>query len=367
MPTSPATGDGRRPAAHLAHPRGTRPPATTVVGAGGAGQGVRRRPRRPRHRPGDPQRRGRRADRPNGAGKTTLVNMISGLVPPSSGSATVLGVTVGRTPVHKRGGGGREPHLPALQAVQPALGAGERAGRRRTSSAGRPSCAGCSGCPRPAATSGRRSRTPPGACAASGWPTRPATRASALSYGDQRRLEIARALASDPSLLILDEPAAGMNHVEAGEAVGADQVAGRGRPDDPVHRAQRRHGPGDLHPGGGARTSGRSSPAARPTEIAADPAVIEAYLGTEDDEPVTGSIAEGTLDDPTGGPAADAPAGAVTQRGPGRGRHAGATGHDLEECDMSDPILSRGRTCGSATGGSRPSAASRSRPSRARW
>src|SRR3712207_7300007 len=38
---------------------------------------------------------------PNGAGKTTLVNMISGLVPPSSGSATVLGTTIGRTPVHR--------------------------------------------------------------------------------------------------------------------------------------------------------------------------------------------------------------------------------------------------------------------------
>ncbi|GAB3749694.1 branched-chain amino acid ABC transporter ATP-binding protein/permease [Microlunatus parietis] len=151
---------------------------------------------------------------PNGAGKTTLINLITGLVPPSSGTITVLGVDVGRTPVHRVAAAGvsrtfqHSKLFGRMTALENVLVGAHQVTRptflRRLfwlPSARRDE---------------RRALQHAASCLARvGLAERGSARASALSYGDQRRLEIARALASDPTLLILDEPAAGMNHVEA--------------------------------------------------------------------------------------------------------------------------------------------------------
>ncbi|REJ08230.1 ATP-binding cassette domain-containing protein [Microbacterium bovistercoris] len=153
---------------------------------------------------------------PNGAGKTTLVNMISGLIPPSGGTATVLGVRVGHTAVHKIAAAGvtrtfqHSKLFNRLTALENVLIGAHLVARptflRRLLWL----------------PSARRDERTALAHAAQclrrvGMLEKANVTAKALSYGDQRRLEIARALAADPTLLILDEPAAGMNHVEAAQ------------------------------------------------------------------------------------------------------------------------------------------------------
>jgi branched-chain amino acid transport system ATP-binding protein len=154
---------------------------------------------------------------PNGAGKTTCFNLISGLIPPTSGRATLAGAPL-MGPSWKRTRAGlsrtfqnirmfhemtvRENVMTGMQArlhasVPEIL---SRLGRfRKEETAAKARADELLEFVGLAASADRR--------------------AGDLSYGDQRRLEIARAVASDPKLLMLDEPAAGMNPTETRELV----------------------------------------------------------------------------------------------------------------------------------------------------
>ena len=100
-----------------------------------------------------------------------------------------------------------------------------------------------------------------------------------LSFGEQRRLELARALAAEPDLLLLDEPAAGMNSEEVGQL--ADRIRGLQRQGKTVVLVEHVM---ELVMGVTERIAvlnfGRKIAEGSPAEIQANPAVRQAYLGT---------------------------------------------------------------------------------------
>ena len=104
-----------------------------------------------------------------------------------------------------------------------------------------------------------------------------------LSYGDQRKLELARALATEPKLLLLDEPVAGMNSTEKTDLMHEIRnISGRGYTIFMIEHDMRFVMGLCEHIA--VLNFGRIIARGGPEQIRNDPQVIEAYLGREEDE-----------------------------------------------------------------------------------
>ena len=153
---------------------------------------------------------------PNGAGKTTFFNMLTGVYKPTSGVVLLDGEDVTGKPPHaitERGIGRTFQNIRLFQnmtALENVLvGMNSRLNSRILNSIFR-----TRGVKREEREAREKARE---LLAFAGLPGKDEETARNLSYGDQRRLEVARALATQPKLVLLDEPTAGMNPQETAD------------------------------------------------------------------------------------------------------------------------------------------------------
>lgn len=212
---------------------------------------------------------------PNGAGKTALINTITGFYRATSGSVVLAGTEITSLPMHRIGrlGVGRTFQNIRLFKRMTVLENVLVACKQHTTHVFR--------------SIFRSGSNPAEQEQAMQWletlqlADKANQPASALSYGDARRLEIARALAGNPRLLLLDEPAAGMNESETRQLI-EDIHALKNKVDAILLVEHDMDLIRTLSDRLMAMDYGRKIAEGTPAEVLSHPEVLKAYLGSDE-------------------------------------------------------------------------------------